>query len=806
MTTILQDLRYGLRMLAKKPGFTAVAVLTLALGISANSAIFSIINAVLLRPLPLKEPERIIKVWERSRNFQGTVSVPNLKDWREQNDVFTEIAIYQFGSVNLRGRDNPERAQVATVSPNFFNVLGVPPHLGRTFQANEDRAGRHRVVMLSDQMWQQNFGADPNIVGQNMQLGGEDFTIIGVMPPSFRFPLRSTELWVPVVYTAKQLIDRDEHFFFAVGRLKDGVTFEQAQEQMKTIAQRIEQQYPEVQAGRSVLLIPLQEEMVQNVRQTLLVLLGAVGCVLLIACTNVANLLLARAASRRKEVAIRTALGAGRGRLLRQLLTESMLLAVMGGALGLLMAKWGLDLLLALAANFLPRANEVSLDGRVVGFTLLLSVLTGIVFGLMPALNISKADVQASLKEGGGSGDGPQSHGLRSLLVVAEVALALVLLVGAGLMIKSFVRLQQTETGLQAQNVLTLSLALPEAKYRAPQTTSAFYAQLLGRIESLPGVETAGAINFLPLQRAGFNDRYLIEGPTPPPPGQEPVAEQRAITPDYFRVLGIPLVAGRFFNAQDNEQAASVAIINQTLARRSFAGQNPIGQRVRTFDSIWMTVVGVVGDVKQSGITRPIMPEIFVPTLQVAPSKFNETMARNMSLAVRTASDPMALLAAVRGAVKEIDPAQPIGNVKTMETVVAESVADRRLNMLLLGVFAAVALTLAITGIYSVMSYTATQSTREIGIRIALGAQASDVLKLIVGHGAVLSLIGVALGVVAALGLTRLMETLLYGVTATDPLTFVGVSALLMMVALVACYVPARRATKVDPMVALRYE
>src|SRR5262245_28429709 len=803
MRTFWQDLRYGLRVFIKKPGFSVVAVFTLALGIGANSAIFSVVNGVLLRPLPLEDPDRLIKIWETFLpGGQGTASVPNLKDWREQNTVFNGIAAYQFSSLNLRGQDSPERLQGATVSPNFFDVVGVRPRLGRAFQIGEDEAGRNRVALLSHRLWQRNFGGDAGVIGKDIPLNGESYTVIGVMPPEFRFPSRLTELWVPLVIPPDQVNNRGSHWMFTLARLKPDVGFEQAREQMVAIAKRLEQQYPDSQAGRSVFLIPLQEETVRNIRPALMALLFAVGFVLLIACANVANLLLARATSRRREIAVRTALGAGRLRLVRQLLTESLLLAVTGGALGLALARWGVEGLLVLAANFLPRANEVGLDWRVAAFTAALSILTGVFFGLIPALQSSRVDLQSTLKEGGAAGSGMQTNWLRSALVVVEIAATLVLLIGAGLLIKSFIRLYETDLGIKAENVLTMSLALPQAKYPDTRTAAAFHQKLLDRVALLPGARSAGVINYLPLQQWGFNGGVTIEGQGPYEPGRQPVAEFRAISPDYFRTFSVPLMSGRFFTAEDQSDSQPVVIVNQALAQRYLPGQAPIGKRIRAIGNDWRTVVGVVGDVRQSGVTQAVRAEVFVPVTQATWTPLTQTM----SLVVRADAEPEALISAVRNAVREVDPAQPVFNVKKMEMVVADSVADRRLNMLLLGIFAAVALTLAVIGIYSVMSYTVSQHTREIGIRMALGARPTDVLKLVIGQGMSLTLVGVGLGVAGAFGLTRLMATLLYGVAATDPLTFAVVSALLMVVALLACCVPARRATKVDPMVALRTE
>jgi predicted permease len=803
MRTFWQDLRYGARMLLKQPGLALVAVFTLALGIGANSAIFSVVNGVLLRPMPLEDPDRLIKIWETFLpGGQGTASVPNLKDWREQNTVFKGIAAYQFSSFNLRGLESPERLQGATVSPNFFDVVGIRPRLGRAFQIGEDEAGRSRVALLSHRLWQRAFGGDAGVVGKEIPLNGENYTVIGVMPPAFRFPSRLTEIWVPLVIPPDQVNNRDNHWMFTLARLEPDASFEQAREQMAAIAKRIEQQYPDSQAGRSVFLIPLQEETVQSVRPALRELMFAVGFVLLIACANVANLLLGRATSRRREIAVRTALGAGRLRIVRQLLTESLLLAAAGGALGLALAKWGVEALLVLAEDFLPRANEVGLDWRVATFTAALSLLTGVFFGLIPALQSSRVDLQSALREGAGGGVSAQTNRLRSALVVMEVAATLVLLIGAGLLIKSFIRLYETDLGFKAENVLTMSLALPQAKYPDVQAAAAFHQKLVERVSSLPGARSAGVINYLPVQQWGFNGGIAIEGQGPYEPGREPLAEFRAISPDYFRTMSVPLISARFFTAQDQSNSAPVVIVNQTLAQRHLPGQDPIGKRIRSIGNNWRTVVGVVGDVRQSGVTQSVRAEVYVPVTQAVWTP----MAQTMSLVVRADAEPEALISAVRNAVREIDPAQPVFNVKTMEAVVTDSVADRRLNMQLLGIFAAVALTLAVIGIYSVMSYTVSQHTREIGIRMALGARPLDVLKLVVGQGMGLTLVGVGLGLAGAFGLTRLMATLLYGVKATDPPMFAVVSALMVIVSLLACYVPARRATKVDPMVALRNE
>lgn len=801
LSTFWQDVRFAFRTFIKRPGFALVAIVTLALGIGANSAIFSVINGVLLKPLPFHEPENVIKLWESmAGGFQGTVSPPNLKDWREQNTVFTKIAAFQYQNFGLQSQDAPERVRAATVSPEFFDVLGVQPQLGRVISDGEDQQGKHRVAVLSHQLWQDKFASDPAIAGKTISLGGENYTVVGVMPASFRYPSRTTELWVPLVITPQQSAERGSHWLMTVARLKPGVSLEQANEQMNLIAKRIEQQYPG-QLGRGVLLIRAQEEMVRNIRPALLMLLVAVGFVLLISCTNVANLLLARATTRRREIAIRLAMGAGRGRLIRQLLTESALLSLLGGAVGLMIAYWGITGLVKLATGILPRANEVSLDGRVVGFTIALSLLTGIVFGLAPALQTSRADLQHDLKEGSAAA-GNQRTWLRSLLVIGEIAAALILLVGASLLIKSFARLQQTESGVKTENVLTAGITLPDAKYDTVKSIAQFHKQMLERVSALPGVQSAGIISKLPMQEWGFNGSIQIEGQAPTRPGtRDSFVEFRAVSPGYFATLGIPLVAGRMLDDRDQETTSPSIVVNQTLVRQYLPGQDAIGKPV-VIDNAKYQIVGVVGDVRQSGLAQNARAEIYWPYTQSPDASLTQTV----SLAVRAAGNPTALTSSVRDAVLSVDPGQPIHNVKTMEEVISDSVSDSRLNVLLLSLFAAVALTLALIGVYSVMSYLVAQSTREIGIRIALGAQMRDVLRLVVSQGMLLIAIGVAIGIVLAFALTRLMESLLYGVTATDPLTFVVSPLIIAAVALIACLIPALRATKVDPMIALRYE
>jgi putative ABC transport system permease protein len=796
---LFKDLRYGFRMLRRRPGFTAVAVLTLALGIGANSAIFSVVNAVLLRPLPYPEPERLVSVYESlPQGGTGSVSVPNLTDWRAQSDVFTGIAAYQYGDFNLQERQQPVRAIGAYVSPNFFEVLGATPEAGRALLEGEDAAGRERVVVLSDKLWRRAYGADAGLVGRDILLGGEKYAVVGVMPPSVQFPSPSVELWVPLVFSDAQRASRGQHAFNTVARLKPGVSLEQAREQMSTIGRVLEQQYPAQQEGRGVTVNLVQEEAVQFVRPALLILLGAVGFVLLIACTNVANLLLARAAARRKEVAIRSALGAGRWRLVRQFLTESVLLSLLGGAAGLLVAHWTVRALSTLAASYLARAGEVGLDWRVLAFTSALSLVVGVAAGLAPALHVSRADVQETLKESGNAGSSARGTWMRSGLAVAEVAAALVLLVGAGLLVKSFLRLQQIETGVRPENVVTMRVSLPAGRYDTAQKSGLFYREVLERVSALPGVESAGVINMLPLQRYGSNGEIQVEGRDPLPPGKVPLTEYRLASAGYFKTLGIPLLAGRLFDATDEQETARNVVVSQTLVRTFFPDGDAVGKRVKGGGPDWWTIVGVVGDVRQSGLTQPSRPELFFP--------YAAYRGDGMTLVVKGASDPAELTAAVRGEVQAVDPNQPVYNVRTMQEVIDLSISNSRLNMTLLSAFAALATLLAVVGIYSVMSYLVTQHTREIGIRMALGASPSNILRLVIGQGLLLTVTGIGLGALAAFGLTRLMSSLLYGVAGTDPTTYVLVSALLLLVAVAACYVPARRATKVDPLVALRYE
>jgi putative ABC transport system permease protein len=805
METLWQDLRYGLRMLRAKPGFTIVAVLALALGIGANTAIFSVVNAVILRPLPYPEPEQLAMVWLDNRR-QGIrddiTSYPNFIDWRDQNHVFQGMAGMRTAAFTLTGVGEPEQLRGASVSINFFQLMGIGPAQGRGFTPEEETPGKDQVVVIGHGLWQRRFGADPKIIGQTLTLNGRPFTVIGIMPEGFQFPAR-VEIWSPLAPSPQLRAARGSFWLPVVGRLKPGVTRQQAQADMDLIAQRLEQQYSQQNAGYGINVVPLHEQVVGQVRQALLVLLGAVAFVLLIACANVANLLLARAAERQKEMAIRTALGAGRRRIIGQLLIESVMLAMLGGALGLLLAKWGLDLLIAFSPSNIPRLENISLDGRVLGFTFLVSMLTGLVFGLAPALQASNPELNETLKESGRSGGvGVSGQRIRKLLVVSEIALALVLLIGAGLMIRSFWQLQKVDSGLNAENVLTVRLSLPRTKYPEGQNVSAFYQQTQERLAALPGVQAVGATSGVLLEKLANSSIFAIEGRPLEPQAQRLELPFDAVSPNYFRAMGIQLVKGRLFTEQDKPDSTQVAIINETMVRRYFPNEDPLGKRFTFGDggsnASWITIVGIVRDTRRQGLDEPIRIESFMPHSQMA--------ARSMELVIRTVSDPLAMTKAVRDAIWSLDKDLPVANMRTMEQVLAERTAPRRLNMMLLGLFAAVALVLAAVGLYGVMSYSVTQRTHEIGIRMALGAQPRDVLKLVVGQAVMLSLAGVGIGLAAAFALTRLMATLLFGVSATDPLTFGAIALLLTVVALVASFIPARRAAKVDPMIALRYE
>jgi putative ABC transport system permease protein len=797
MRNFIQDLRYGIRMMAKRPGFTLIAALTLALGIGANTAIFSAVNAVLLTPLPFPESHQLVDLSETFKpNGFGSVSVPNFEDWKNQNTVFAGISPYSFTSFNLEGRDTPQRIPGINVGANYFDVLGVKPTLGRAFLPGEDVAGNERVVVISDDLWRSNFAANPGIVNQTIPLNGQQYTVVGVMPPELSSLYRTVQMWSPLVFPEKDRLNRDDHKYQVIGRMKSDVTLAQAREQMNTIAQRLEAQYKN---GRGIRLMQIEELWVAGVRSPLIMMMVAVGFVLLIACTNVANLLLARATVRRREISIRVALGAGRGRLIQQFLAEGLLLSVTGAAMGVALAWWSMGVLGKIAFPFLPRSQEIGIDARVLLFTLAVSILTSIVFGLIPSLQAGKTDVQTTLKEGGNAASESMVGGwLRQFLVVVEVAAAVVLLIGAGLMIRSVFRIREVEPGLKPQNLLTAKLTLPRDKYKDAESAIRFHQQVLERVSNLPGVESAGLVSHLPIQERGYNGNVSVEGKTYPP-NESPLVEYRAVSSDYFQTAGIPLLRGRLFNKQEGDDKQPVVVINDAMAQQIWPGEDPIGKRVG--DETKATVIGVVADVKNYGLLQKPVPEMYAPyTLK----SFWPDMRWNLRLLVRSTLDSSNIAAAVRREVQAVDPGQPIYAVQTMNLVIENTVRDKSLNTTLLSVFAGVSLLLAVIGVYGVMNYTVAQHTREIGIRMALGAQPAAILKLVVGRGLVLVSVGVWIGVLASFGLTRFIEHMLFGVTPTDPLTFVMIVVLLGLVALLACLIPAQRAMRVDPIVVLR--
>jgi putative ABC transport system permease protein len=819
MGVLLQDLRYGVRMLMKRPGFTLVAVLTLALGIGANTAIFSVVNAVVLRPLPYAEPDRLVQVWETMPgNDKRWVAPGNFIDWQNQNQVFEQIAGYSNANLNLTGEGEPERLTGAAVTDNLFATLGVQAARGRTFLPEDIQRAGGRVVILSDALWQRHFGADQNILGKNLTLDDKSYTVVGVMPAGFAFPAQS-EIWVPgdrgsavspslaAQFPESKLgSDRDIHIYSVVARLKSGVSIQQAQSEMSAIAGRLSEAYKETNNGLGVNVIRLHQQIVGGVQSILFILLGAVAFVLLIACTNVANLLLAHATQRERELAIRLALGAGRFRLIRQMLTESMLLSLTGGTIGLLLAMWGVDLFVGLSPGDIPRLGEVGVDGRLLGFTLLISLVTGVAFGLLPALQATRLDPQHSLKEGGTKAtEGRRSRRARNLLVISEIALAQVLLVGAGLLIMSFLRLQAVDPGFNPSQLLTARLSLSVTKYSDQQKKIAFYNQVLERLQAIPGVRSVALVMNLPLSGSNMNRGFLVEGRPEPKPDENVTVDYQVISPGYFSTMEIPVVRGRSFTERDTDAAPRVVIINEIMARKYFPGVDPIGKRIAfgeaSKEESWRTIVGIAGNVRHAGINEPAFPGAYTPYAQD-----RESWSR-MSLVVRASGgDAAGLASAVRKEILAVDPQQPVSNVQTMEQLMAASITRPRFIMLLLGLLAAIALALATVGIYGLMSYSITERTHEIGIRMALGAQGRDVLKMVVGQGLKLIAIGLVIGVAGAFALTRLMSSLLFGVSAFDPLTFMAVSTLLAAAGLLACYIPARRATKVDPMVALRYE
>jgi len=801
----MNDIRYAIRTMLKTPGFTIIACLALALGIGANTSIFSVVNAVLLKPLPYKDSARLVHVHRMQPPIErAPISRPDFFDWRDKQEVFSEIGAYHYQTLNLTGTDQAERLSAIQATGNFFALFGVAPAAGRFFDTSDDRPDSNPVVVISNGLWQRRFGGQSNLIGQNITLNGDSYTVIGVAPASFRFPSR-VDIWKPAVLD-KQKSQRGSNYLKVIARLKDGVSESQAEAQMNQIASALAQQYPANDSNLSVKIVPMLEEQVRNLRGVLLILLGAVAFVLLIACANVANLSLARAAARSREFAIRTALGASRLRIVRQLLTESTILALAGGALGILLSIVGTKLLVSIAPAGLPRINEVGIDLPVLGFTLAVSLITGVIFGLAPALQVSKPDLNNTLKEGSrGSSEGQRTL-LRRGLVVVELALSLVLLVSAGLLIGSIKRLTEVSPGFDPTKSLAVDITFPMSPvapndYQAMATqANNFLTESRRRIAALPGVQSVGAINDLPLTgRGSVNGGFNIEGQPPFSPGDEPVAEFRQVTPGFFEAIGIPLLRGRTLNELDATKKPENVVVNETFARMYLGDENPLGKRVSALDDQFHEVVGVVGDSKQWGLNQKAAPEIYF-------SFAVTSLSQDATIIVRPSGDPATISGAVRSAINDVTREAPITRIRPMNQVVEESMASNRFNMILMTVFAAVALMIASIGLYGVISYSVSQRTHEIGIRMALGASRQSVLSLVLRNGMTLAGIGVSLGVIVALGLTRLMSSLLFGVSPTDPFTFLSISLVLFGIALVACFVPAQRATKVDPIVALRYE
>lgn len=804
MDQFWRDIRYGARVLLKNPGFTIVAVLTLALGIGATTTIFSVLNGVVLRPLPFPEPERL--VYMRAMNLNsgamgGSISPPDFLDYREGVKLFDGFSVFQTISYTLSSEAEPERLIGGRVSAGFFETLRVQPLPGgRTFTADEEQEGRNDVVVVSHGLWQRSFGGDPGLVGKSLLLNGQKYTVIGIMPRDFQYPSTAV-LWTPFPFRSPGTSIRRFHFLQGVSRLKPDVNLSQAQEEVTAIARRLEKQYPESNTGYGTGLTLLTDQVIGEMRQTLWMLAGAVGFLLLIACANVANLSLARAAVRGREMAIRAALGAGRRRVIRQLLTESSLLALVGGSLGFLLAVFGVKRLVAVSPGNIPRLGDVKVDWPVLGFSLAVSLFTSLLFGLAPALAAARPDLTETLKEGGRGSAGGGHHRLRSMLVVSEVALALVLLAGATLLSRSFLRLLQVDPGFQPARVLSLQMGLPPLAYTQPAQRTLFLQQLLARVAALPGVQSAGTVSQLPMSGQNNDTSFALEGQPLAAPGMSSNnANQRVVSPDYFQTMSIPLRKGRFFTERDTADSPKVVIISESFAARFFAGQDPLGQRITMdFGEPWTAeIVGVVGNIHHNSLAAPVYREMYTPAAQQAPGMWN--------LVVRGAVDPTRLTAAIKSEVRASDKNLPIYNVRPMEERVAESAAQPRLRTTLLGIFAGLAVLLAAVGIYGVISYSVTQRTHELGIRKALGAQSGDVLRLVVRQGMALALIGVAIGLTASFGLARLIQGLLFNISPMDPWTFVSIPLLLAMVALSATLIPAWRATRVDPMVALRYE
>ena len=819
MLTLIQDLRYGLRLLARSPGFTAIALLTLTLGIGATAAIFSVVDAVLLRALPYRDPQRLVSVFEDASEAgfpRNTPAPANYADWKAQTQIFEDVAaaaeygrwhVFNLTGETGAGASEPEKLAGASVTQNLFAVLGAAPALGRVFLPDEDRPGGPHVVLINHGLWMRRFAGDPAIVGRAIVLNGEKYTVVGVMPAGFAYPSNEVDLWTPMAFTSAELANRGSHYLSVVGRLRTGVTLAQANAGLQMLRERLARAYPDTskwEAIRRFFAEPLHDTYTRGARTGLIVLLAAVGFILLIACANVANLLLSRATGRQCEIAVRTALGAGRGRIVRQMLTESALLAVGGGLLGILLADWCFNFLKNLIPEDLSRTVSLALDARVLAFAVAISLASSFLFGMAPALQVFRVDLNGVLKEGGRGNAGPRRGMMRNLLVIGEVALSLILLVGSGLLIESFAKLRGLDPGFHADHVLTVRVEPPITKYGGFTKRSEFLQRVLERVRSLPGVRSAGFTSALPLTWEGGTGSFTPEGVAPRPDVTWD-ANNRVVSPGYFEAMRIPMRRGRLFQDADGPNAPPVVIINETMARKFWPNQDPLGKRLKFGDLEekwpWRTIVGIAGDVRQMRLNEPPRQEMYFAYWQ---TKENWMVPRDF--AIRTSGDPLSLAGAVRQAVWSIDKDQPVSNVITLDSLLDQEVAERRVQAALLGGFAALALVLACVGIYGVLSYVVTQRTREIGVRVALGASASDVFRTVAGQGMTLAGLGVAAGLAGALALSRLLGSLLFGVSAGDPLTYAGAVAVFGVVALAACYFPARRAAHVDPMVTLRYE
>jgi putative ABC transport system permease protein len=806
MDNLISDIRYAVRNLIKRPGFTLIAVITLALGIGANSAIFSAVNALLLKPLQFPELDRVVTVWDKipTRGVEhNECTFANYLDWKAQNQTFEHLGLSRWWSANLSGGDSPERVQGFLVTASFFNVLGTKPLMGRTLFEEENQPGKDAVAVIGYSLWQRRFGADPNIINKQISVNNIARTIVGVMPERFNYP-KGAEVYAPISITPELAASRGNHSYYVIGRLKQGVSKATAQADLDTIVARLEKQYPETNTGWGVNVIPIVQDTTRQYNTALWVMMGAVGFVLLIACANVANLMLARASGRQKEIALRAALGASRWRIVRQLLTESLIVALIGGVVGILVAFWGVDLLRAAnpgeASRFAPGWDLLGMNLAVLAFTVGLSVISGLLFGLAPAIQVSRPNLNNALKEGGRQGTSGTNR-LRSAFVVAEIALSLILLVGAGLLVRSFISLMKINPGFNPENVMTMQIVLPAAKYKEDPQRAAFFSSLIQKAQSVPGVQQASVVNYLPLGGANSSDAYLVEGQPEPQPGNENDGRYRVCSPEYFQTMGISVLQGRGFTADDKAGATPVVIVNETLAKKHWPNGDAIGKRIRFLGPIerapWMQVVGIVQDVRHD-LNVPMTPDFFLPHAQ---DPWNA-----MILVARTNVDPASTAGALRQQVWSIDKDQPVFEVKTMDEIRALSVSLYSFSSVTLGIFAGAALLLASIGIYGVMAFAVTQRTQEIGIRMALGAKNRDVLTLVIKHGMLMALVGVVVGLLGAWGLTRFLSGLLVGVSSTDLLTFGLVTFCLLFAALLACYLPARRATKVDPLVALRYE